>query len=400
MTGSGMTDPGLAPTSYNSRPDGGSAGGSGIRTEPMTVNIGPQHPSTHGVFRLRVTFDGEEILQVEPIFGYLHRGTEKLAEERNYTQVVTLTDRLDYVSSMINNQAYCLAVEKLLGAEVPPRGKYLRTLAAELQRIAAHLMGIGFILQDLGTLGTPLMYCFRSRERILDLFEMLCGARVTVSYMRPGGVFFDAPPEFWPALEQFLKDFEAEYSELEQLILENEIVMVRTRGVSYLPLDVAVNCSVSGPALRASGLAWDWRKVEPYDAYDQVEFDVPTPPAVAPAGGDNYDRFWVRVQEIRQSARIIRQCIDRIEPGPVRAEAPLVLRPEPGAEAYGRVEASKGELAFYLVSDGGISPYRCKIRSPSLLNLTVTEQLLVGWKLADMIVTLGSVDINMGEVDR
>ena len=373
--------------------------GPNIRTEPMTVNIGPQHPSTHGVFRLRVTFDGEEILQVEPIFGYLHRGTEKLAEERNYTQVVTLTDRLDYVSSMINNQAYCLAVEKLLGAEAPMRGKYLRTLAAELQRIAAHLMGIGFILQDLGTLGTPLMYCFRSRERILDLFEMLCGARITVSYMRPGGVFFDAPPEFWPALEQFLTDFDEEYKELGQLILENEIVMVRTRGVSYLPLDVAVNCSVSGPVLRACGLGWDWRKVEPYDAYDLVEFDVPVPP-YNPAGGDNYDRFWVRVQEIRQSVRIIRQCAAQIEPGPVRAAVPLVLRPEPGAEAYGRVEASKGELAFYLVSDGGISPYRCKIRSPSLLNLTVTEHLLVGWKLADMIVTLGSVDINMGEVDR
>ena len=265
----------------------------GIRTEPMTVNIGPQHPSTHGVFRLRVTFDGEEILQVEPIFGYLHRGTEKLAEERNYTQVVTLTDRLDYVSSMINNQAYCLAVERLLGAEVPMRGKYLRTLAAELQRIAAHLMGIGFIIQDLGALGTPLMYCFRSRERILDLFEMLCGARITVSYMRPGGVYFDAPPEFWPSLDQFLKDFEEEFKELENLLLENEIVMVRTRGVSPLPLDVAINCSTSGPVLRASGLEWDWRKVEPYDAYDMVEFDVPTS-----TDGDNYARFWVRVQEI------------------------------------------------------------------------------------------------------
>ena len=361
----------------------------------MTVNIGPQHPSTHGVFRLRVTFDGEEILQVEPIVGYLHRGTEKLAEERNYTQIVTLTDRLDYVSSMINNQAYCLAVEKLLGAEVPPRAKYLRTLTAELQRIASHLVGIGFILQDLGTLGTPLMYCFRSRERILDLFEMLCGARITVSYMRPGGVFFDAPTDFWHALDQFLKDFDTEFKEIEQLVLENEIVMVRTRGVSLLPLDLAINCSVSGPVLRASGLAWDWRKMEPYDAYDQVEFDVPTA-----INGDNYDRFWLRIQEIHQSVRIVEQCIQQIEPGPVRADVPLVLRPEPGAEAYGRVEASKGELAFYLVSDGGISPYRCKIRSPSLINLTVTEHLLVGYKLADMIVTLGSLDINMGEVDR
>ena len=301
-----------------------------IQTEPMTVNIGPQHPSTHGVFRLRVTFDGEDILEVEPIFGYLHRGTEKLAEERNYTQIVTLTDRLDYVSSMINNQAYCLAVEDLIGVEVPQRAKYLRTLTAELQRVASHLMGIGFFLQDLGTLGTPLMYAFRLRERILDLFEMLCGARITVSYMRPGGVFFDAPDDFWPALDQFLKDFDIEYKELEQLILENEIVMVRTRGVSLLPLELAINNSVSGPSLRASGSDWDWRKMAPYDAYDCMEFDIPSA-----TGGDNYDRFWVRIQEIHQSIRMVRQCIQQIEPGPIRADVPLVLRPEPGAEAYG-----------------------------------------------------------------
>ena len=361
----------------------------------MTVNVGPQHPSTHGVFRLRVTFDGEEILEVEPVFGYLHRGTEKLAEERTYVQVVTLTDRLDYVSSMINNQAYCLAVEKLLGVEAPPRAKYLRTMVAELQRIASHLMGIGFFLQDLGTLGTPLMYCFRTREKILDLFEMLCGARITLSYMRPGGVFADTPPDFWPALDRFMDEFPSEIHEIEQLVLENEIVMVRTRGISPLPLDLAINASVSGPVLRASGSSLDWRKMDPYDAYDKVEFDIPVG-----SNGDNYDRFWVRVQEIHQSGRIIRQCMEQIEPGPVRLQLPLVLRPEPGAEVYSRVEASKGELAFYLVSDGGVSPYRCKIRSPSLINLTVTEHLLVGWKLADMIVSLGSVDINMGEVDR
>ena len=366
-----------------------------IHTEPMTVNIGPQHPSTHGVFRLRVTFDGEEILEVEPIFGYLHRGTEKLAEERNYTQIGTLTDRLEYVSSMINNQAYCLAVEELLGVEVPQRAKYLRTLTAELQRVASHLMGIGFFLQDLGTLGTPLMYGFRSREKILDLFEMLCGARITLSYMRPGGVFFDAPDDFWPALDQFLEDFDIEFEELERLILENEIVMVRTRGVSVLPLDLAINASVSGPTLRASGSDWDWRKKAPYDAYDRMDFEVPTA-----TGGDNYDRFWVRMQEIRQSIRIVRQCVEQIEPGATRAEVPLILRPKPGTESYGRVEASKGELAFYVVSDGGIRPYRMKVRSPSLINLPVTEHLLVGWKLSDMIVTLGSLDINMGEVDR
>ena len=297
---------------------------------------------------------------------------------------------------MINNQAYCLAVEKLVGIEVPLRGKYLRTLAAELQRIASHLIAVGFFVQEMGAFGTPLMYTFRSRERILDLFEMLCGARITVSYMRPGGVFADTPPDFWPALERFLEDFRAEFSELEQLLLENEILLARTRGVSPLPPNVAINCSVSGPVLRASGVNWDWRKMEPYDAYDQVEFDVPIG-----TKWDNYDRFWVRMQEVRQSLRIIDQCVAQIEPGPVRLpDLPLVLRAEPGAEAYGRVEASKGELAFYLVSDGGISPYRCKIRSPSLINLTVTEHLLVGWKLADMIISLGSVDINMGEVDR
>ncbi len=366
-----------------------------IKTEPITVNIGPQHPSTHGVFRLRVTFDGEVILDVEPVFGYLHRGSEKLAEERNYVQVITLTDRLDYVASMTNNQAYCLAVEKLMGIEVPERGKYLRVMAAELQRIASHLVAIGFFLQDLGALGTPLMYCFRERERILDLFEMLCGARVTVSYMRPGGVFFDTPEDYWPALRQFLREMPGYIGELERLLVENEIILVRTKGVGLLSLERALECSVSGPMLRASGLDWDWRKADPYDAYDRVEFDVPVG-----SNGDNLDRFWLRMQEMHQSLRIIEQCVEQIPDGPVRAELPLVLRPPAGAEAYGRVESPKGELGFYLVSDGGIAPYRCKIRSPSLLNLTVTRDLLVGWKLADMIVSLGSIDINMGEVDR
>ena len=366
-----------------------------IRTEPVTVNIGPQHPSTHGVFRLRVTFDGETILDVEPVFGYLHRGSEKLAEERNYVQVITLTDRLDYVASMTNNQAYCLAVEKLMGVEVPERAKYLRVIAAELQRIASHLVATGFFLQDLGALGTPLMYCFRERERILDLFEMLCGARITVSYMRPGGVYFDTPDDFWPALRQYLAEMPSYISELEQLLVENEIILVRTKGVAILPLDRAIACSTSGPVLRGSGLRWDWRKADPYDVYDRVEFDVPVG-----GNGDNLDRFWIRMQEMRQSLRIIDQCVEQIPEGPVRAELPLVLRPPAGAEAYGRVESPKGELGFYLVSDGSIAPYRCKIRSPSLLNLTVTRDLLVGWKLADMIVTLGSIDINMGEVDR
>ena len=366
-----------------------------LRTEPMTINIGPQHPSTHGVFRLRVTFDGEVIVDVEPIFGYLHRGSEKLAEERNYVQVLTLTDRLDYVASMTNNQAYCLAVEKLMGVEPPERGQYLRVLTAELQRIASHLIAVGFILQDLGALATPLMYCFRFREKILDLFEMLCGARITISYMRPGGVFADTPEDFWPALDRLMEEAPVLVEELEQLLMENEIVLVRTKNTGVLPLESAIASSVSGPVLRGSGLAWDWRKADPYDVYDRLKFDVPVGDR-----GDNYDRFRVRIEELKQSLGIVSQCVEQITPGPVRLELPLVLRPPAGAQAYGRVEAPKGELAFYLVSDGSIAPYRCKIRSPSLINLTVLRELLVGWKLADMIVTMGSIDINMGEVDR
>jgi NADH-quinone oxidoreductase subunit D len=365
-----------------------------MRSEPVTVNVGPQHPSTHGVFRLRITFDGEVILDVEPVFGYLHRGSEKLAEERTYTQVITLTDRLDYVASMTNNQAYVLACEKLAGVQPPERGMYLRVIAAELQRIASHLMATGFLLNDLGAFATPLMYCFRERERILDLFEMLCGARITLSYMRVGGVFQDAPEEFWPALRTFLGEMPHYIDEYEQLLSENEILVTRTKGVSVLTVDQALNGSVTGPVLRASGFPWDLRKVDPYEVYDRVKFDVPLGRA-----GDNYDRFKIRVDEMRQSLRIVEQCVEQIEPGLVRADVPFLVRP-PAGDAYSRIEGPKGELGFYLVSDGSVAPYRFKIRSPSFINLTVLRDMLIGWKLADMIVTLGSIDINMGEVDR
>ena len=366
-----------------------------LRTEPVTINIGPQHPSTHGVLRLRVTFDGEVIVDVEPVLGYLHRGSEKLAEERNYVQGLTLTDRLDYVASMTNNQAYCLAVEKLLGVEPPARGQYLRVMTAELQRVASHLVAFGFFLQDLGTLATPLMYCFQLREKILDLFEMLCGARITVSYMRPGGVFADVPDDFWPALDRFMEEAPLLLNDLEHLVMTNEIVLVRTKDVGVLPLETAISHSISGPVLRASGIPWDLRKADPYDVYDQMEFSLPVGDR-----GDNYDRLRVRVEEIKQSLSMVTQCREQMPQGPVRLDLPFVLRPPAGAEAYGRVEAPKGELGFYLVSDGSIAPYRCKIRAPSFINLTVIRELLVGWKLADMIVTLGSIDINMGECDR
>ena len=365
-----------------------------LRTEPVTINIGPHHPSTHGVFRMRVTFDGENIVDAEPVMGYLHRGTEKLAEERQYTQVITLTDRLDYVAPMTNNQAFVLSCEKLVGIEVPERGKYLRTISAELQRIASHLVAMGFFMQELGAFGTPLMYAFRERERILDLFEMLCGARITVSYMRIGGVFQDAPEEFWPALRRFLDDMPHYADELETLVFGNEVVLTRTKGVSVITGTQAINASITGPVLRGTGVEWDIRKAAPYDAYDRVDFKVPTA-----TSGDTFDRFWLRMLEVRESLRIIEQCSAQVESGPVRATTAMLFRPPPG-EAYVPIESPKGELGFYLVSDGTIAPYRCKIRSPSFINLSLFKEMLVGWKLPDLIVTVGSIDFNVGEVDR
>ncbi len=365
-----------------------------IKTEPVTINLGPQHPSTHGVFRLRVTFDGEVVIDVEPVFGYLHRGTEKLAESRTYVQVVTLTDRLDYVASMSNNLAYVRAVEKLAGIEVPEHAMYLRVISAELQRIASHLMATGFLLNDMGAFATPLMYCFRERERILDLFEMLCGARITLSYMRPGGVFQEPPEEFWPALDIFLDDLPGYLDELEDLITGNEIVLARTRGVGVLSAEQAINASVTGPMLRASSVQWDLRKADPYEVYDRFEFDVPIG-----AAGDTFDRYLVRVLEMRESLKIVRQAVRDIPDGPARTETPFNVRP-PEGDAYAAVEGPKGELGFFLVSDGGIAPYRCKIRAPSYINLTVLRDMLVGWKMADLITIFGSVDVVMGEVDR
>ena len=365
-----------------------------LKTEPIVINLGPHHPSTHGVFRLRVLFDGEVIVDMEPIVGYLHRGSEKLAEERTYTQIITLTDRLDYVAPMSNNLAYVLAAEKLMGIQAPERAQYMRVLVAELQRIASHLIAIGSFLNDMGALGTPWMYMFREREKILDLFEMVCGARITHSYMRVGGVSMDFPPEFMPALEQFVLETWHRIDEYEQFLRENEIVIARTKGVGILTPDKAINCSVSGPMLRASGVSWDLRKSDPYEVYERMEFDLPLGQV-----GDTYDRFLVRMEEMRQSLRIVRQCVDQMPGGEYRMQLPALLRPPPG-EAYAYVEAPKGELGFYLVSDGSISPYRCKIRSPSLINLTVLRDLCVGWKLADLIVVFGSVDVNMGEVDR
>jgi NADH-quinone oxidoreductase subunit D len=378
-----------------------------MKTEPFVVNVGPQHPSTHGVFRMRLTLDGERIIDADMVVGYLHRSMEKLAEERSFTQNIPFTDRTDYVSAMTGNLAYVLAVEKLCGIEPPERAHWLRVIMSELQRFASHSMAVGVFANDCGAWQTPLMHMFREREKILDLFEMACGARLTTNYMRIGGVSRDVPPEFGPALRKLLDELPKRMDEYEGLLLENEIILARSRGIGVLPPDLAIATSVSGPMLRGSGVAWDIRKADPYAAYDKVEFDI----AVG-TNGDVYDRFLVRVAEMRQSIRILEQALEMMPEGPVHAHlptatvqpggapsAPLAIRP-PVGEAYGRIESPRGELGFYIVSDGGPAPYRFHIRSPSYINLTPMKDLAVGVTVPDAIVILGSIDIVLGEVDR
>ncbi len=365
-----------------------------LRTEPFVLNMGPVHPSTHGVFRMRATLDGEVVVDIEPVFGYLHRGIEKLAEQRTYTGIIPLTDRLDYISSMSNNFAYCLAVEKLARIKVPERAEYIRVIIAELQRIAALLIAVGSFLNDCGAYFTPFLYMFRERERIVDLFEMVSGQRLTYNYMRVGGVSQDLPEEFMPALRKFMDMIPRFMDEYDRLLMQNEILIARSRGVGILSKEQAINCSVSGPVLRASGVNWDIRKADPYSVYDRFDFDVPTQES-----GDCYDRYRQRVAEMRQSLRIIEQAMAQMPSGPVKADVPHLIRP-PAGEAYARLECPKGELGFYLVSDNSIAPYRCHIRPPSLINLTALRDMVRGWKVADVIIIFGSIDITVGEIDR
>ena len=365
-----------------------------LKTEPFVLNIGPMHPSTHGVYRMRVTLDGEVVKDIEPVFGYLHRGIEKLAEERTYTGFIPLTDRLDYISAMSNNLGYCLAVEKLAGIKVPERAEYIRVIIAELQRIANHCIAVGAMLNDAGAFFTPFLYLFRQREKIYDLFEMLCGQRLTYNYMRIGGVSQDIPEEFLPALEKFVKQMHPFISEYEFFLKQNEVLLARAKGVGILPKETAINCGISGPVARASGIKWDLRKDDPYSIYDRFEFDVCTE-----EGGDCYDRYRVRMAEINQSLRIIEQAAKQVPGGPIKADVPHLIRP-PAGEAYAHIEAPKGELGYYIVSDNSIAPYRCHIRPTSLINLTALREMVRGWKVADLIVIFGSIDITMGEVDR
>jgi len=364
--------------------------------ELLEVAMGPHHPSTHGVFRMDLALDGERVIRLKPVFGYLHRNHEQIAEKASYLAMMPYTDRLDYICSLTNNWAYALAVEKLVGQAVPERAEYLRVILGELTRAQNHASSIGFLLQEMGASGTPLMYAFREREKILDLFEGLTGSRMMCNYMRFGGCRVDASPAWLDATRKVVAGLPAFVDEFERFLSGSEIVMARCQGVGILRPELAVNAGVTGPMLRASGVNYDIRKVDHYSIYDRFTFRVPLG-----AVGDIYDRYMVRILEIRESIKILEQALKDIPSGPVMDPKAKIrgFRPKPG-EAYGRIEAPKGELGFYLISDGGPNPYRYRVRPPSLINLTVLEDMCLGSNVADVVLIFGSVDIVLGEVDR
>lgn len=364
--------------------------------ELLEVSMGPHHPSTHGVFRMDVVLDGEEVVKLKPVFGYLHRNHEKIGETISYLGIMPYTDRLDYFCSMTNNWAYALTVEKLAGLAVPERAEYIRVIMAELTRLQNHTCLIGFFMQDMGALGTPMMYAFREREKILDLFESVSGARMMCNYLRFGGMRVDVNDEWLAQAKRVTDGYGQFLDEFERFLAENEILLARTQGIGVIPKELAVNASITGPMLRAAGVNYDLRKVDKYGIYSRFDFKVPLG-----EHGDIYDRYMVRVLEMRESIKILQQALRDIPAGPVMDSKAKVrgLRPKPG-EVYGRVEAPKGELGFYVISDGTPSPYRYRVRPPSFINLTILEDMCVGHKMADAVVILGSVDIVLGEVDR
>src|SRR5438477_7473300 len=374
------------PTTMSSRVEG----------EIMEGSMGPQQPSTHGVFRMNVALNGEIVVKLKPVFGYLHRNHEKIGENTSYLGSMPYTDRLDYFCSMTNNWAYALSVEKLTGIEVPERAEYLRVILAELTRLQNHASLLGFLLSDMGACGTPLMYAFREREKILDLFESLSGSRMMCDYMRFGGCRVDADDAWLSRAKKIVDLFPKFLDEFEALILQNEIVIARTQNVGTLSPELAISAGITGPMLRACGVNYDIRKVDSYGFYPRFKFRIPLGDH-----GDTYDRLMMRALEMHESVEILKQALAQIKPGPiVNPKVKIRAFRPPIGEAYGRIEGPKGELGFYLISDGGPNPYRYRVRPPSLINLTVLEDLCLGHTVADVMVILGSVDIVMGEVDR
>ena len=388
------------PTSYVTRPgEIKTSSGKTLRTDEMIINMGPQHPSTHGVLRLEIVVDGEIIVDAIPHIGYLHRCFEKHAEHMtNYQQVIPYCDRLDYVASMNNDHAYALAVERLMKIEVPERVEYIRVIMAELQRIASHLIAVGTFGIDAGAF-TPFLYAFRDRERILDLFEMTCGARLLYNYIWVGGLSHDLPPSFVEKAKEFCSYFKPKLVEFNNLLTYNEIFVKRCANVGVLPKDVAINYGCSGPMLRGSGVDWDLRRDDPYSVYHKFEWDVVMGKGEMGAVGDTWDRHIVRMKEMEQSVKIIEQALAGIPDGNVQSAIPKRIRPEPG-DAYVRTETPRGELGFYIISDGSATPYRVKARSPAFVNLSVVPEIARGAMLADLVLIVGSTDIVLGEVDR
>ncbi len=363
--------------------------------EEMEINFGPQHPATHGVLRVKMKLDGEKIMEAKPIIGYLHRGTEKLFEQMPFPQCIPHTDRMDYVAAATNNQGFCVTMEKLLGITIPPRAAYLRMILAELQRLASHLVWLATHAVDIGAI-TPFFYTFRERDAILDLFEAYCGARLTLNTVKIGGVPFELPEGWVDRCTELMSEFPGHIDEYENLLTENRIWKKRTIGIGVVSPEDAVEWGLTGPPLRGSGVEWDIRKVFPYDHYQEIDFEIPTG-----SNGDTYDRYLVRMEEMRQSVRIIRQCLDRLPDGPTMAKVPKILRAKDDSMVYGAVEAPKGELGYFIVATArGTEPYRCRVRPPSFINLQMLPAMVEGHLVADLVAVIGTLDIVLGEIDR
>ena len=363
-------------------------------TNELVINMGPQHPSTHGVLRVILRLDGERVIDSDVVIGYLHRGVEKLCEHRDWAQIVLITDRMDYVAAATNNLGYCETVEKLMSIEVPKRAQYIRTILAELQRIASHALWLGTHAMDIGAL-TVFLYTMRERELVLDLFEEYCGARLTYNAMRIGGLPLDIPPGWDKKVREFCAILGEKVGEYETLLTHNRIWLQRTKGVGPISAADAIAIGLSGPPLRGSGVMRDIRKDEPYAAYADFEFDVPLGSA-----GDTYDRYLCRIEEFHQSVRIINQALDGLPEGPIIRKVPRLIKP-PAGETYHAIESPKGELGYFIVSDGKSNmPYRFRVRPPSFCNLQALPQLIKGHLVSDVVALIGSIDIVLGEVDR
>jgi NADH-quinone oxidoreductase subunit C/D len=367
-----------------------------LKTDSVVVNLGPQHPSTHGVFRMVVSLDGETIVDLKPVMGYLHRNHEKIGERNTFLQNMPFTDRLDYLTSMSNNFGYALAVEKLMGITPPERAEYLRVMMAELTRIANHVWAIGFLLNDLGAYFTPMLYGLEERELILDIFEAVSGSRMMCNYFRFGGVARDLPEGVLEKVRDLVVErLPRRVDDLDVYITQSEIVRERCQGIGVLTPEQAIAFSVVGPMLRASGVPYDVRRADPYSIYGRFDFDV----AVRYHGGV-FDRYLIRMDEIRQSIRILQQVVRDIPEGRIMEGKPQYMSRVPAGEAYGRVEGPKGELGFYVISNGKPNPWRYHVRAPSFINLTPLATMSRGYKIADVVTILGSIDIVLGETDR